>query len=270
MGILDFDEIRKRIDESNRNAATNNRNLYPIQEQATLTEIWEYVNFNCDPLCACNHYNRTKQWKLRNGLVFEDIISAYLRMFVDSRRHQSITDIVGQENVDYSKLPQRIKGAVESLFYLKDNWGRLYEKASINMKTLLCDDWCDEFWKNEFNFPISDSVYKAKRYSILLPNICIPYDNASRNKIKSFLGISNSSTYFEMLQKLRKSVIEILDNQKSDLATFQKLDDPLKIINFEHDKIALRRDDTNYGDYYLPSERPISRIIDKMFYKPSI
>jgi len=270
MGILGFDEISKRIDESNRNAAINNRNLYPIQEQATLTEIWEYVSFSCDDLCTCNHYNRAKQWKLKNGLVFDDIIGAYLRMFVDSRRHQSIIDIVEQGNEDYCKLPQRTKGAVESLYYLKDNWEKLYEKASINMETLLCDSWCDEFWKNEFNFPISDSVYKAKQYSMLLPNICIPYDNASRNKIKSFLGISNSCTYFEMLQKLRGSILEILDNEKSDLVAFQKLDDPFKIISFDHGKIALRRADVDYGYYYSSSERPISRIIDKMFYKPTI
>lgn len=270
MGILSFDEIRQRIDESNRSAAINNRNLYPIQEQASLTEIWEYVNGNCDDLCECNNYNRTQQWKLKNGLVFEDIIVAYLRMYVDSRRHQSIMDIVEKSNADFSKLPQRIKGAVVSLYYLRDNWEKLYNNASNNMKTLLCDDWCNEFWKNEFNFPISDSVYKAKQYSILLPNICIPYDNASRNKIKRFLGLSNNSTYFEMLQKLRRKVIEIIDNEKSDLVIFQRLDDPSKVINFNHSNIALRRADINYGHEYLPSERPISRVIDKMFYKPTV
>jgi len=270
MTILSFDEIRTRIDESNINAAKNNRNLYPIQEQATLMEIWENVNCGCEDSCCCNNYNRTQQWKLKKGLVFNDVIDAYLRMFVDSRRHKSIIDILGHDNIDYYKLPQRIRGAVESLIYLRDNWDRLYNKSYNNVRTLLCDDWCDEFWENEFSFPISESVYRAKRYSILLPNICIPYDNASRNKIKKFLGISNNTTYYEMLKKLRLKVIEIIDNEKSNLVTFQELDQPSKAISFDYSKISLRRIDINYGQGYFPLVRPISRIIDKMFYKPSV
>lgn len=270
MITLRYDEIRTRIDESNRNAKVNNRNLYPIQEQATLIEIWENVNYCCKDLCCCNKYNRNFQWKLKNELVFDDIIGAYLRMFVDSRRHKNIIDILKQGNVDCCKLPKRIRGAVESLIYLSDNWDGLYNKASNNMKTLLCDDWCDEFWKDEFDFAISESVYKAKLFSILLPNTCIPYDNASRNKIKKFLGISNKTTYYEMLQKLRLKVMKIMDNENSNLATFQKLDEPSKIISFDDSKISLKRVDINYGEEYFPLERPITRIIDKMFYKPTI
>lgn len=270
MITLSFDEIRTRIDESNRNAIVNNRNLYPIQEQATLLEVWENVNYVCNDSCCCNKYNRNMQWKLKNELVFDDIIGAYLRMFVDSRKHKNIIDILKQDNIECYKLPKRIRGAVESLIYLRDNWDRLYNKASSNMKNLLCDDWCDEFWKDEFNFPISESVYKAKQYSILLPNICIPYDNASRNKIKKFLGISNKSTYYELLKKLRLKVIEIIDNEKSELTTFQRLDKPSKAISFDDSKISLKRIDINYGKDYVPLERPISRIIDKMFYKPTI
>lgn len=270
MTILSFEEIRTKIDESNRNSVENNRNLYPIQEQATLIEIWENVNYLCEDSSCCNKYNRNHHWKLKNGLMFNDIVDAYLRMFVDSRNHKKIINILKQDYIDYYKLAPRIRGAVESLIYLRDNWGRLYNKASNNMKTLLCNDWCDEFWKKEFNFPISESVYKAKRYSILLPNICIPYDTASKKDIIKFLGVSNKITYYEMLQKLRLKVIEIMDNEKADIVTFQLLDEPAKAISFDDSKISLKRADVNYGQCYYPLERPITRIIDKMFYKPTV
>ncbi|MCB2313625.1 hypothetical protein LGL55_21235 [Clostridium tagluense] len=73
-----------------------------------------------------------------------------------------------------------------------------------------------------------------------------------------------------MLKKLRLKVIEIIDNEKSSLVTFQELNQPSKAISFNHSKILLSRIDINYGQGYFPLVRPISRIIDKMFYKPSI
>lgn len=73
-----------------------------------------------------------------------------------------------------------------------------------------------------------------------------------------------------MLQKLRLKVIDIIDNEKSDMVTFQKLDEPDKAIIFEYSKISLRKADINYGQGYFPKERPISRIIDKMFYMPTV
>ncbi len=123
---------------------------------------------------------------------------------------------------------------------------------------------------HEFSFPISDSVYRAKQYSILLPDICIPYDDASRNKIKSFLGVTSSATYYEMLKRLRVKIKAIIEAEESDLTAFQRLDNPAKAIGFNCHKIALRREDINYGKVYLPLERPISRVIDKMFYKPTV
>ncbi len=146
MSILSFKEIRFRIDESNKNAAINNRNLYPIQEQASIVEIWEYVPCCCDDSCSCKKYKRSYHWKPKDGLKFDDILIGYLRMFVDVRKHNTIIDIIHKDNIDYNKLPPRIVGAVESLVYLKNKWDLLYKKALNINKSLVCDDWCDEFW----------------------------------------------------------------------------------------------------------------------------
>jgi len=44
--------MKEQMDHSNSQAARN-RNLYPIQEQATQVEIWEYVPCTCDENCSC-------------------------------------------------------------------------------------------------------------------------------------------------------------------------------------------------------------------------
>jgi hypothetical protein len=41
-GAVTREWMKGRIDDSNKKAA-GNRNAYPIQEQATQQEIWEYV-----------------------------------------------------------------------------------------------------------------------------------------------------------------------------------------------------------------------------------
>lgn len=269
MKVLDYEQIRLIIDESNRSAALNNRNLYPIQEQATLVEIWEYVPFYCKGDCSCSAFKRKYNWKLKNSLKYEEILVAYLRMFVDSPKHKTVVDMIYEPDIDCRRLPSRIGGAVSSMKYLKDYWDVLYSHALVNNKTLICDDWCDEFWRRELSFPIFESVYRAKLYSILLPNICVPYDSASRTKIKTYLQIRDNCSYREMLQRMSIKVREIIDNDKSDLAAFQRLDIPAKALKFNPNQISLKRKDINYGQDYLPLERPISRIVDKMFYKPT-
>jgi hypothetical protein len=81
--------MKKVIDDSNSSAG-NNPNLYPIQEQASLEEIWEYIHCNCEDDCTCKKYGCVRHWKLKKQINFNDYRSAFLRTFVNKKFHSSI------------------------------------------------------------------------------------------------------------------------------------------------------------------------------------
>ena len=77
--------MRERIDESNKQAAKN-RNKYPIQEHATRTELWEFIDCTCND-CACKkHLGCDGHWKLKTNVRFDDFMFGLIRMFVDRVR----------------------------------------------------------------------------------------------------------------------------------------------------------------------------------------
>ena len=261
---LCFETIRNRIANSNANASRN-RNLYPIQEQATLSEIWEYVTCGCGSNCTCRKFGCSGHWKLRNDLVFNDILPAFLRTFVNKAYHSRLRDWVSMR---LESVPPRIKGALSVLENMKRNWGELYVRSSNWSKTLICDNWCDGFWKNQWNFKVRvTSVYRAKQFCILLPDIGIPYDIDSRTAILSSLS-TDVSTYFEMLAELRDHIVGILEVENQTLPNFRKLDAPQEQLPFDCNLVSLRKKDFDYGVGYCPEDRPISRVVDKCFYQP--
>lgn len=261
-----FNSIKERIDLSN-SIASKNKNFYPIQEQATLLEIWERVA----PLnSSTNHIGKVDSiYVLKKNLVFEDILIAYLRMFTNKNNHSKIIGLLNQYLKSVPELPPRIVGAYTWLKYLKDNWTRLYSIAANWRHTLFCEKFVplEIIATKEWDFDISDSVYRSKLWSILFPDICIPFDNASRKKILKDLRGSGKS-YRNMLLHLRSNAIDVIVKESSNLAEFRKLDNPQNGCPFQASLISLPREGFNYGNSYKPEERPISRIIDKMYYSP--
>jgi len=59
-----------------------------------------------------------------------------------------------------------------------------------------------------------------------------------------------------------------LENEPLSLEEFRRLDVPGEAGTFDKDLVALSRPDGNYGSVFAPPERPLSRVIDKIFYKP--
>ncbi len=55
-------------------ALEKNKNLYPVQEQASLLEIWEYVPCECNEDCLCKFFDCSGHWKIKKGLTFFDIL----------------------------------------------------------------------------------------------------------------------------------------------------------------------------------------------------
>lgn len=263
----DFEKIRNRIIESNINASKN-RNMYPIQEQATLEEIWEYSPCECDGSCACKKIGCKNHWMLKNNITFNDIVPAFLRMFVDIGLHERLQGWMNGNLRIPEIIPTRARGVLPIMIDMRNNWDKLYSEALNHKKTLLCSDWHNDYLKAQWDFPVrGTSVYEAKKFCILMPDICIPYDTFSRNSILS--SIDNADTYYEMLYKLRECVIGILDSEKENLDKFRKLDSPQEQLKFDRNMISLKTK-YDYGSGYAPIERPITRIVDKYFYQPNI
>lgn len=268
---INIKDFKKKISESNENAAKN-PNLYPIQEQATLMEIWEYTLCECPGECTCKRFGCTQHYRLKKGMTNDDVLRAFLRMFVNKNHHERLKKCINK-NDHTIELSPRVKMAKEAFecYIIKKKIDLL---ATHTNMTLLCD-WdvvnreLLEMFKKIWGFSVSISVYYSKINCILFPDICIPYDSASREKIKSCLNIKSSIAYFDMLIRLRSWIINLLESWDQPLSELRKVDRPQEKVPFEKNKISLRREDFDYGDIYFPEERPLSRIIDKFFYKPS-
>lgn len=257
--------IKAQIQISNEQAAINH-NLYPIQEQATQLELWEYVPCTCDESCTCRKLGCTHHWKLKNNIRFKDFVNGFLRTFVHANFHQSVLDaLVGKEDVIVNS---RAKNAVPVLKNLKENWESVAARAAGHNKTLFCDDWADDNLKRLWRFPISNSVYEAKQYCILYPDICVPYDDDSRKKLKKFYSIGDID-YLTHLSLMRDSFLRCMTEHQVTLPMLRKFDDPQKAVPFDPTKISLPKAGFKYGTSYEPEERQISFVLDKCFYKPT-
>lgn len=261
-----FNSIREQINLSNRIASTN-MNLYPIQEQAVLLEIWEKVKI--DKLCESPVEHTWYVYVLKTDLCFDDVMRAYLKMFTSRNHHARLIDLLNQNLNDELDLPNRIKGAYRWLRYLKDNWDRLYKIALNWRRSLFCSEFIppEIAESGEWDYDIEESVYRSKMWAILFPDICVPYDSRSRRKIKKCIG-SNNIKYSEMLRALRSHAVNIISVENSNLLEFRKLDNPEIGCPYNPANISLPNAQIDYGVGYYPDERPISRIIDKFFYNP--
>jgi hypothetical protein len=263
-----FDIIKQRVVASNSNAAKN-RNLYPIQEQATSREIWETVPCECGTDCTCRQFGCTHHWKMKTGLNFLDVLPAFVRMFVDKMYHKRLMDWLSTDNQLPSSVPTRIEGALVVLDNLRRNWDTVGAKAANHRTSLLCDEWFDDLWQREWLFDVRRaSVYQAKQFCVLLPDVGVPFDNASRTQLLNFFH-GDILSYFDLLHKLRSAVVSVLNAEHQSLSDFRRLDSPEEQIPFDSRLISMSKASINYGTGYIPRERPLSRVIDKYFYRPS-
>lgn len=261
--------MKERIGKSNEQAAIN-RNKYPIQEHATRTELWEYVDCTCDEFCTCKQkLGCTGHWKLKKNVPFDDFMFGFLRMFVDRCDHLNL--ITAVDAGDPSHLRSRVKDAYTVLKNLKgEEWQLLSAKSADYNKTLFCDEWFDSYFKEKFeSFKIKESVYFAKQFCILLPDICVPYDTKSRDKMTSHLKIPRNANYFEFLSEVRSNFMSAFEKQGITIPAIRAFDAPGKDLRFDPRLISLRQPDQDYGKDYQPVKGQISLILDKCYYLPT-
>lgn len=257
--------MKNQITISNKQAAIN-RNLYPIQEQATQLDLWEYVPCTCDTSCTCKKYCCTHHWKLKDGVRFEDFTYGFLRIFVDKHQHWNVIEALnGNPRV---ALNSRAIGAFTVLKSLKPMWEKMATNSSRHNKTLFCDDWGNNFFKDLWSFSVRNSIYQAKQYCILLPDICIPYDAKSRELLIQQFSLRNP-TYYSLLSSMRHAFIECMKENHMTIPSLRTLDTPQDQVPFNKYKISLPVRGRDYGIAYLPKERQISIVLDKCFYQPT-
>ena len=264
--VITRDWMIKQIGFSNEQAAKN-RNLYPIQEQATQGEIWERVPCTCEENCSCKKMGCTHHWKLKKGVKYEDFVFAFLRTFVDRCEHLSILMTLKRREENYPI--KRYKEAYSVLRSLEDDWESLSGDAADHNKTLFCHDWDSEGFRTEWQkFDMNRGIYHAKKFCLLLPDICVPYDTSSLTKILKFMEGTASSDYYQLLTNLREKFLESMKEENLKLPELRRMDDPGKYLIFDRRLISLARCDLDYGSGYLPKERQISIVLDKCFYNP--
>lgn len=258
------DWMRNQIIISNRQAAIN-RNVYPIQEQATQIDLWEQVPCTCDESCTCKKFGCTHHWKLKSNIRFDDFLYGFLRTFVDRYHHRSILNALDGKNT--ADLSTRAVGAFSTLCSLRENWDEISAQAADHNKTLFCDDWMNDFFKELWSFSLYESIYKAKQYCILFPDICVPYDTASREILVERFPL-NVYTYSNLLMELRMAFLNCMKNHHMTLSSLRSLDSPQDQLPYNKTMISLPIPGMDYGTGYFPKERQISFVLDKCFYQP--
>ncbi|MDO9326259.1 MAG: hypothetical protein Q7T80_15010 [Methanoregula sp.] len=257
--------IEEQNNYSNQVAAKN-RNLYPVQEQATQMDLWEYVPCNCDDNCTCRKHGCTHHWKLKKGVKFEEFRDGFLRMFVDRNHHQPLIDALNGKGPE--GLNTRAIGAFHVLRKLRDSWPDISERASDHNKTIFCDDWLPVSFRDRMSFPVEGtSIYLAKQYCVLFPDIGVPYDTASRIKMCEHLDLQGVD-YVEFLTIVREAFLKCMEEHALTIPALRRLDDPQGQLPFDPQLITLPRPGMDYGTTYAPAERTISIVLDKCFYQP--
>jgi hypothetical protein len=257
--------MKEQIDYSNKQAAKN-RNFYPIQEQATQMDLWECVPCTCDEDCTCRKHGCTYHWKLKSEIPFEEFRDGFLRTFVDKNQHEPIIDALNGKGP--AGLNTRAIGAFHVLRKLRDSWRDVSGRAAEYNKILFCDDWLPASFKDGMSFRVEGtSIYLAKQFCVLFPDIAIPYDTASRIKMLEYLDLQYCD-YVEFLTKVRETFLACITKNKFTLQVLRRLDNPQGQLPYNPSLIALPRPGMDYGTTYSPAERTISIVLDKCFYQP--
>jgi hypothetical protein len=271
-----IETLQKNCERSNRNASKN-RNLYPIQEQISIRQIWTY-----DP-----HYDaHTGLWTFRDDIGFDEYLQAFLRMFTDRHSHHAL--IRGLSNPSEPlKLGPRQAECFALLSKIRDDWDRyrvihktLVEDEKKPFSQFRIFDDCEPLFRNpQFReltaFTLRESVYKSKILNSFLPDLCVAYDSASRLALYREFKLSPKSSYTDLLVKLnrwlRKAIADF--DHPRVYTQLRQADRPGYIFDLaiSVSRITLPPDvlsDMPFWDQYVPLERPLSRILDKQFYQP--
>lgn len=255
--------IKANILKSNSDSAYRNRNIYLIQEQASLDELYDQIPCPCEESCSCRKYGCTTHWKFKDGIDFPQFRDAFLRMFADSCCHDRVIEYLTKriplDDYDRTRVLSQVLDVVQREWLL---WS---QEAAQSCRTLICDEWKHVFWLSRWREWDGDAtIYWRKLWSAFLPDIAVPQDVESGKRIREFTGVGRP--YAKALEVLRREVLSLLSREGRTIVEFRRLDAPGETgLPFDRAKISLPRATFGYTGEYLPEERPLARVLDKNF-----
>lgn len=173
-------------------------------------------------------------------MSFDQFLNTYVHLWIPKHFRESIKSAV----LSGKRFEARPKNAIPPLKWLYLNWSPTLTKARTYNKCGLCDSSISVERK-------VTNLYEAKMWSQLFYDTLVPFDSASKTEIKragypvnDFLAVNR-----ELFRDLRK----LAEMYQLDVGRIRKLDSRCAVAP------SLRS---------LPGGQPLSRVVDKIFYKP--
>jgi hypothetical protein len=229
-GFFNKHDITSIIKLSNYNVFYNSRRNYENKYYSLINLLHEFKEDNLD--CGNNGL-----WKLKISAIS---INSFNNYFIGAwgNRSNFFSDNISIDHIN------------NSIDYIK----------KTNQVSLICPnsiEYLSDFIKNVFNNknPWPTLIYFSKFISTFLPDLAIPFDTASLNKIARDYRISGDtkkiSDYVSIHNKLKKDLISFLNNNNITVVNFKELDD-----------FTLLKQKTLFS----LNQTPLNRPIDKIYY----
>lgn len=244
------------VSASNTNAM-NKRHKYPRFEKGYFESCLEYVNTSCNNDCFCKKIDNQGAWVIKVDLPFSIFLKHYANLWAKGQ-FNTLNKKVNNQNMAAEARYANLVPVLRAIKEKWDNWdgkgNSLTKLANQHRYTYLCDDAFDKIQEliNEIQIVCHEDttgVYTSKLISQLFPDIAIPFDTASKQKMEDNKYKPNSYG-----QDMKLDIQQFIQRNKLSMIDFRTLDDaPENIWQPNH---------TLKG-----SLTSCSRVIDKLFYK---
>jgi|CXWL01.1.fsa_nt_gi hypothetical protein len=214
-----------RVAESNLNAM-NKTHQYPRFEKSYIINCLEYVEPICDADCFCRNIENTGVWAIRSNLTFPVFLDYYAKLWV-----RGSAEFINKVNNIELQVGRRLKNAVFLLRAISAQWdswegngNSLPQLANQLRYCYFCDNGFQQI--NQLCAQIlaisndTTGVYTSKLISQLFPDIAIPFDTKSGNKMRRCGYEPND--YGNGL--LKSHVINFIDHNNLLMNAFRGLD----------------------------------------------
>lgn len=264
---MDLADIKHSIATSNAASARGNAK-YILQEHVTLRLLYEQDTV-------------TRVWRLRQAVTAEEFVGGFLRMYVSRRFQAGVVQALSDGAI---RPHARAQGAVAVAKWLladPDRTEELLAMAKSASATLLDapETWPKaEAWQELVSRPVSTSIYWAKLACALLPDLGLPYDTTSRAVWQSTLRPVRVDTIGDFLLAASQFARNLLHSNHQTLADLRHWDRPDVAareagLTIDYWRVALPEllpTDTHWPMDWQVLEMPVGRVLDKLFYNPTI
>lgn len=248
--MFSCDTARARILRSNGDSFVHSAQ-YVVREQEVLTTLYEWETGE----------ENSVWWRLRLDVTLDAFEAGFLAMFLHPNLH--LRTRAAADAGRPTKAGPRGQGAAAVLIWLRESgrWPQLLAGAR-DERTLLSPDWQEHpVWAHTPDFKVSGSIYWAKLMAALAPDLCVPYDTRSRRLMLARLSdrrVYAGSRYRLFIQALHDGLRLQQERQGCTERAFRRLDAPTEAVPLEFPRL----------EAWLPVCRPLSRVVDKLFYTP--